>query len=169
MGLPLAVELAKLQADVPADKPDVVRAIIEKELQRKIDDVFETFEDVPLASASIAQVHRATLPGGRSVVVKVQHPNIADRIRNDLEILAGLAELTEKYVEEAKLYQPRASRRNLNAPYCGNSILAGNSAISNASTKTLKRIRPFAFPSRTPPIRPCACWSWISWKELPWR
>ncbi|MFL5341048.1 MAG: ABC1 kinase family protein [Gemmataceae bacterium] len=108
VGLPMAVELAKLQADVPADKPEIVRAIIEKELHRKVDDLFEAFEDVPLASASIAQVHRAILPGGRKVVVKVQHPNIENRIRNDLEILAGLAELSEKYVEEAKLYQPRA-------------------------------------------------------------
>ena len=108
VGLPLAVELSKLQADVPADKPETVRATIEKELRRKVDDVFETFDDVPLASASIAQVHRATLPGGRPVVVKVQHPNIADRIQNDLEIVAGLAELAEKYVQEVRLYQPKA-------------------------------------------------------------
>src|SRR5262249_53403272 len=69
---------------------------------------FETFDDTPLASASIAQVHNATLPGGLPVVVKVQHPGIAERIRNDLEILAGLAELAEKYVEELQPYQPRA-------------------------------------------------------------
>src|SRR5262245_32108849 len=108
VGFELAAELTKLQADVPADPPGVVRAIIEKELGKRIDALFATFDDQPLASASIAQVHKATLPGGQLVVVKVQHPNIADRIRNDLEILAGLAELAEKYIEEIRPYQPRA-------------------------------------------------------------
>jgi ubiquinone biosynthesis protein len=108
VGVPLATELTKLQADVPADPAEVVRAVIAAEFGRPVEHVFETFDDTPLASASIAQVHKATLANGIPVVVKVQHPGIAERIRNDLEILAGLAELAEKYVEDLQLYQPRA-------------------------------------------------------------
>jgi ubiquinone biosynthesis protein len=108
VGMPLAIELAKLQAHVPADPPEVVLRTIQKELGRPAREVFATFDDVPLASASIAQVHAATLLDGQAVVVKVQHPGIGDRIRNDLDILAGLAELAEKYVEELRPYQPRA-------------------------------------------------------------
>jgi len=108
VGLPLATELTGLQAHLPADPPEVVRATIEAELGKKIGELFVSFEDVPLASASIAQVHAATLFDGTRVVLKVQHPRIVERIRNDLEILTGLAELAEKYIEELRPYQPRA-------------------------------------------------------------
>ncbi|HLW64651.1 MAG TPA: AarF/ABC1/UbiB kinase family protein [Gemmataceae bacterium] len=108
VGMPLALELAKLQAHVPADPPEVVHRTLLKELGRPAGEVFATFDEVPLASASIAQVHVATLRDGQSVVVKVQHPDIAKRIHNDLDILAGLAELAEKYVEEFRPYQPKA-------------------------------------------------------------
>lgn len=108
VGVALATELAKLQANVPADPVSVVRATIENELGMKVEELFDDFDDVPMASASIAQVHRARLKDGRPVVVKVQHPRIAERIRNDVDILAGLAELAEKYIEEIRPYQPRA-------------------------------------------------------------
>jgi ubiquinone biosynthesis protein len=108
VGLPLATELTKLQAQLPADPPEVVRATIKSELGRSVDEMFVNFEDVPLASASIGQVHAATLFDGAPVVLKIQHPHIVQRIRNDLEILAGLAELAEKYIEEFRSYQPRA-------------------------------------------------------------
>ncbi|HEV3146050.1 MAG TPA: AarF/ABC1/UbiB kinase family protein [Gemmataceae bacterium] len=108
VGLPLATELSKLQGNVPADPPTVVHATILRELGRPVSEIFATFDDVPIASASIAQVHGATLLDGQAVVVKVQHPDIAARIRNDLDILAGLAELADKYVEELRPYQPRA-------------------------------------------------------------
>lgn len=108
VGLPLATELTGLQAHLPADPPEVVRATIERELGKSVASLFATFEDVPIASASIAQVHAATLFDGTRVVLKIQHPRIVERIRNDLEILSGLAELAEKYIEELKPYQPRA-------------------------------------------------------------
>jgi ubiquinone biosynthesis protein len=108
VGSALAAELTKLQADVPADPPEVVRKTIETELGKPINELFASFDDQPLASASIAQVHRATLKDGTQVVVKVQHPGIEDRIQNDLDILGGLAYLAEQYVEELRPYQPSA-------------------------------------------------------------
>lgn len=108
VGLPLATELANLQANVPADAAEVVHATIKTELGRPVEDLFAYFDDKPLASASIGQVHAARLKDGTSVVVKVQHPHIVERIRNDLEILAGLADQAEKYVEEIRSYQPKA-------------------------------------------------------------
>src|SRR5207245_9256846 len=108
VGLPLATELTKLQAQLPADAPTIVRTMIKAELGRPVEELFAAFDDVPLASASIGQVHAATLNDGTPVVVKVQHPHIVERIRNDLEILAGLAELAEKYIDELRPYHPRA-------------------------------------------------------------
>src|SRR5262245_17357906 len=85
VGPSLAKELGQLQADAPADPPEVVRAILEAELGRPIKELFAEFDDRPLASASIGQVHRARLPNGQAVVVKVQHKDIEHRVRNDLE------------------------------------------------------------------------------------
>ena len=107
VGASLATELSKLQANVPAGPASGVRAIIAHELGKPVEELFAHFDDAPLASASIAQVHSATLKDGSPVAVKVQHPRIAERIRNDLDILAGLAELAEKYIDEIRPYQPR--------------------------------------------------------------
>ena len=108
VGPPLAAELSKLQAHVRPDPVETVRATILEELGKPVEELFADFDDVAMASASIAQVHRATMKDGTPVVVKVQHPRISERIRNDLDILAGLAELAEKYIEEIRPYQPRA-------------------------------------------------------------
>jgi ubiquinone biosynthesis protein len=117
VGPDLAKELSKLQADTPADPPETARGVVEAELGRPIGELFAAFEDRALASASIGQVHAATLADGRPVVVKVQHPGIEDRITEDLEILTSLAGLAERVSVEARLYQPRAAvaefRRNL--------------------------------------------------------
>ncbi len=108
VGPQMAVELAHLQTAAPADPPETVRATIEAEFGKPLSDVFSQFENVPLASASIAQVHLARLPSGEQVVVKVQHAGIADKIMPDLDILAGLAELAEKHAPQIRLYQPAA-------------------------------------------------------------
>jgi ubiquinone biosynthesis protein len=108
VGPELARELSHLQADAPAEPPEVVRATIEAELGKPVSTLFAQFEDAPLASASIAQVHRARLHTGEEVVVKVQHAGIADKIMPDLDILAGLAELAEKHSAQARPYQPAA-------------------------------------------------------------
>src|SRR5262245_1346593 len=93
IGPALGDELAQLQAHVPADAYPVTKATIEAELGRPLVELFPGFEQAPFASASIAQVHRATLHDGRTVAVKVQRPGIARRVANDLAILAELASL----------------------------------------------------------------------------
>ncbi len=109
VGNALANELTALQSHAPADPADAVRALITSELGKPIDELFAGFEDKPLASASIGQVHRAVLDTGQRVVVKVQHPGIEARIRTDLALLSGLAELAEKYLPETRAYQPIAT------------------------------------------------------------
>ena len=69
--------------------------------------MFASFDDVPVASASIGQVHRATLHDGSQVVLKIQHANIEGVIREDLEVIAGLAQLAE-HVPELVPYRPKA-------------------------------------------------------------
>ncbi|MCZ2340857.1 MAG: AarF/ABC1/UbiB kinase family protein [Bacteroidales bacterium] len=108
IGPALADELANLQSNVPADADDVVRGIVETELRRPLHELFATFAETPLASASIGQVHRATLHDGRTVAVKVQHPNILDRIHTDLSILAEMAQLAEEYLSDLRAYRPTA-------------------------------------------------------------
>ncbi|MEM1349315.1 MAG: AarF/ABC1/UbiB kinase family protein, partial [Myxococcota bacterium] len=99
-------EFRHLQARVePMPLEDVVSQI-ERALGATVDDVFETFEAHPLGSASIGQVHAATLPGGQRCVVKVQRPNIGEKIRSDLDILYSLAKLLEATIEEVELYSP---------------------------------------------------------------
>jgi len=107
IGPVLADELASLQCSAPADAPEVIRAAIELELKKPLAELFAEFDDVPLASASIGQVHAARLRDGTRVVVKVQHPGIEAKVRSDLEILAGLADLAEKNLTELAQYRPR--------------------------------------------------------------
>ncbi len=108
VGVGLAEELTHLQTAVRADPASFVRARIEAELSQPIDELFAEFDDTPLASASIGQVHRARLHTGEAVVVKVQHAGIEETIRVDLEILAGFAQLAERMPEFA-IYQPRST------------------------------------------------------------
>jgi ubiquinone biosynthesis protein len=106
-GAGLARELQHLQADVPADPPEVARQTVAEELGAGVDELFAEFDDVPLASASIGQVHRAKLRSGELVAVKVQHADIQRKIAVDMDILAGLAQLAER-LPEFQNYQPRA-------------------------------------------------------------
>lgn len=108
VGVDVANELQKLQADVPADSPEAVRAIVEAELGQPIDEIFAEFDDVALASASIGQVHRARLKTGEQVVVKVQHAGIEPKVDVDLEILANLAAAAESFFPELRNYRPKA-------------------------------------------------------------
>ncbi|MDB4973314.1 MAG: transporter [Myxococcaceae bacterium] len=80
-------ELGKLQDAAPAVAYEVISACVERELGRPLSEVFSSFDEQPVASASIGQVHRATLLDGRKVAVKVQRPNIAELVALDMELL----------------------------------------------------------------------------------
>ncbi|WP_395716872.1 ABC1 kinase family protein [Prosthecobacter sp.] len=108
LGPELTDELAQLQCSVPADSAEIARTTIEKELGRPVHEMFSEFDDTPLAAASIAQVHAALLPTGRSVVVKVRRAGVAEQAATDLEIVQALAELLEKHSPALRAYQPVA-------------------------------------------------------------
>jgi ubiquinone biosynthesis protein len=108
VGPELAQEFAHLQTAAPADPPGTVHATLEAELGKPSSLLFAEFDELPLASASIAQVHRARLHSGEEVVIKVQHAAIAHRIMTDLDILAELAQLVERHVAQVRPYQPSA-------------------------------------------------------------
>ena len=97
-------ELEKLQDTVPPTDFALIQAQVESELKKPIDEVFATFGPVPVASASLGQVHLATLPGGQEVAVKVFRPGIDKLIETDLDILLELAALAEKRTEWGKYY-----------------------------------------------------------------
>ncbi|WP_334172819.1 ABC1 kinase family protein [Sinomonas sp.] len=88
---PYQLELAKLQDAVPPVTAGEIRAVVREELGVDAEEAFATFDDEPIASASIGQVHGARLSDGTRVVVKVRKPGAVDRIREDLEILRNLA------------------------------------------------------------------------------
>ncbi len=98
--------LEKLQHSVPPFPFAQVREIVEGELRRPIAAAFSRFDESSLAAASIGQVHRAALPDGEEVVVKVQRPGIRRTIEVDLEILLHLAGLLERHVEGFGLHKP---------------------------------------------------------------
>tara|TARA_R110002074_G_scaffold145034_2_gene293457 strand:- start:90535 stop:92187 length:1653 start_codon:yes stop_codon:yes gene_type:complete len=99
-------ELSKLQDNVPPFADELARQIIEKSLERPIEEVFAEFSESPLASASVAQVHTAKLHSGEDVVVKVLRPGIDKIIDADVALLYTLAELANKYWSEAKRLKP---------------------------------------------------------------
>lgn len=96
---PLIKELEKLQDSVPPFKYEVVREIIRSELGAEIEDIFAEFEERPLASASIGQVHRARLKSGQRVVVKVQRPEVKEIVERDIAIIKEAVTRTERYLQ----------------------------------------------------------------------
>src|SRR5690348_16520931 len=103
----IADELAKLQDRVPPFPGRVARELIERAYGRPLSEVFASFDEAPLAAASIAQVHVARLPGGVEVVVKVLRPDMREVIERDLEVLYALAELAHRYSGELRRLRPR--------------------------------------------------------------
>ncbi len=102
----VAEELALLQDQVPPFPGAVARAAIEHALGAPVAERFASFDETPLASASIAQVHAATLPDGREVVVKVLRPDIAARIARDVETLKAVAALVQRFHPSADKIRP---------------------------------------------------------------
>jgi len=104
---PFSDEFKKLQDEVPPFPTGEAKKIIEDETKLPIDKIFHTFEDRPLAAASIAQVHYATLSDGSDVIVKVQRPGIKEQIEADINILSTIAGLLDKYVPESRFFNPK--------------------------------------------------------------
>ena len=119
----LIVELKKLQDDVPPVAFEEIKKAIEASLGVPLDEVYVRFDEKPLATASIGQVHRARLraeldePGvdsegkplekqEREVVVKVQRPGVKEIVERDLELLHILAQIADRSLEEARIYDP---------------------------------------------------------------
>jgi ubiquinone biosynthesis protein len=103
----IATELAQLQDRVAPFPGKIAEKIIEDALKCPITDVFDDFETRALASASIAQVHTATLRNGKAVVIKVLRPNIKKVIDGDLDLLMTLAKLAERYWKGARSFKPK--------------------------------------------------------------
>ena len=104
----VALELARLQDKVPPFPGSQARQIIERSLGKEIAEIFQEFDETPLASASVAQVHAATLHDGRAMIVKVIRPDIHKVIGRDLGIIHLLAETMERYSRDARRLKPTA-------------------------------------------------------------
>lgn len=108
VGVELSQELKKLRDQVPPDSYDQVQETVERELGQPIEQLFSFFELEPTASASIGQVHQARLECGQLVAVKVQRYGIDRIVREDLDVMLGLAQLA-KLVPEFAPYHPVAT------------------------------------------------------------
>jgi ubiquinone biosynthesis protein len=103
----IADELAHLQDDVPPFPGIQARAAIEAALGAPIEEIFQQFDESPLASASIAQVHAARLKDGTAVVIKVLRPNVRQQITRDVNLLYTVARLAERYWQHGRRLRPR--------------------------------------------------------------
>lgn len=99
-------ELRKLQDQALPFPSDVAKAIVERELQKPLTPLFRSFEDTPLASASIAQVHKGKTHDGKWVIIKIQRQEIDLIIQKDIEILLDLAKLIVRYIPESHVFEP---------------------------------------------------------------
>lgn len=102
---PLVLELRKLQDQVPPVSFEAIKGVLEKELDRPLEEVFSHFDHQPMAAASLAQVHRAVLKEDRQVVaVKVQRPGIRSVVEKDLMILETIAGQLHRRMEPTRIY-----------------------------------------------------------------
>ena len=101
-------EFATLRDRVPPEPFAAVRAVVEEDLGKKLEEVFERFDEQSLAAASIAQVHAAKLRTGEEVVVKVQRPQVAKLVRSDLRAMAWIAPFLTGRIPVAALANPPA-------------------------------------------------------------
>lgn len=100
----MIAELSHLTDDAPPVAWDAVRTVVERELGAPLETHFASFDASPLASASIGQVHAATLPDGRDVVVKVQRPGVEAQIEQDLEIVRVAVDWASTHTELGRQY-----------------------------------------------------------------
>jgi ubiquinone biosynthesis protein len=103
----IAEELARLQDAVPPFPGSITRQRIEQAFGQPVENLFDDFDETPLASASIAQVHSARLKSGEEVVLKVLRPNVRRHIARDVSLLYSVADLAERYWQHGKRLHPR--------------------------------------------------------------
>ena len=106
MGDDVAEDLSRLQDRLPPFPTDQAKAAIEKEFGERIEDLFASFDDKPVAAASIAQVHFATTEDGRDVAVKVLRPNIEERFEKDIDLFFWLAQMAERFAPATRRLRP---------------------------------------------------------------
>ncbi|MFO8082964.1 MAG: AarF/UbiB family protein [Desulfobacterales bacterium] len=114
----LVLELRKLQDEVPPVDFPSIRQVIEENIKHPLEEMFILFEEKPIAAASLSQVHRAVIKESRqAVAVKVQRPNIQNKIETDLNILETIADQIHERLTEYKIYDfpslVRLTRRNI--------------------------------------------------------
>jgi predicted unusual protein kinase regulating ubiquinone biosynthesis (AarF/ABC1/UbiB family) len=145
--------LKALQAQAPRSSPAEIRGVVEDELGAPIDRLFARWEDAPFASASIGEVHRATLPDGRDVAVKVQHPGIARAMESDLangKMLASFAgALVGSRFEMAEQYEVVRERFREELDYRLEAKRIGDFSRVHAGDATIRVVRPVPERSAT--------------------
>ncbi len=105
VGIEIAKELQKLRDEAPATPFDEMKALIEEELGRPLEEIFEHFDEIPLGSASLGQVYRAELKStGEEVAIKVLKPNSREIIESDVKIMKFLARRIDKYISLTRTY-----------------------------------------------------------------
>lgn len=113
LGEELTADLAQLQDSLPPFPTDQARAAIEAELDQSVDELFASFEDTPVAAASIAQVHFAVTHDGRDVAVKILRPGVEAAFRRDVELFRWIAEMAERTQPQFRRLKPVESIETL--------------------------------------------------------
>ena len=110
--LDLITQFEKLQDNVPPLSGEIARKVVEKELKKSTDEIFAWFEPEPFASASMAQVHKATLKTGERVAIKIQRPGITEIIIEDIKVMYTVAEILNRRVPSVRSFDPVGLVRN---------------------------------------------------------
>lgn len=113
LGEELTADLSQLQDSLPPFPTDQARAAIEAELDQSVDDLFHSFDDTPIAAASIAQVHFAVTHDGRDVAVKILRPGVEEAFRKDVELFRWIAEMAERTQPQYRRLKPIESVETL--------------------------------------------------------
>lgn len=113
LGEELTADLSQLQDSLPPFPTDQARAAIEAELDEPVDELFHSFDDIPIAAASIAQVHFAVTHDGRDVAVKILRPGVEEAFRKDVELFRWIAEMAERTQPQLRRLKPIESVETL--------------------------------------------------------
>lgn len=144
----LIVELEKLQEQVPPFPSATAVALLERELQAPLSKLFCEFDKTPLAAGSLAQVHRAVHHDGTPLAVKIRRPNAPRDIERDLSLMMELAQLAERHLPEAQVFDPiglvnhfaRTIRRELNFAREGHTVDEFRRLFRNDATLYIPKV-----------------------------